>query len=612
MTFNKRGLQGSLAFLSLTAIAAACLSTVSATSTGSWVSTGTHAISFTNAKALGAVTSTVPMHIVVGLQTHNSDKAQGLIASIANPSSPNYHKFLSPSDFASQFAATAADAKAVTSYLSSQGFSNVKLAPNRLFVEADGTPQVVQAAFNTQLMRYLSVDGKEVFANLTDAQVPSALGGIVNAVVGLQNVKQMHTFLGRQPGSPMPTEAAVAAAVAKVKTQAVGTPAIPPTTFTPAAFQTAYDVGTVPEATNTVISIFTWGDMSQDVKDLAQFRTEQKLDPVNVNVIHVGTGTSTETDGDGEWDMDWATSTGLAGNVKELRVYAADAGFDVNLIPDFNRFVTDDVAVAGSASFGECEYQEILDASIQIYDQIFFEAAVQGQTIFASAGDSGSACYLTGAGVLNGVPLSGFPDTNYPASSPYVMGAGGTSLLVNTDGTYLQEISWDAGGGGPAIFEFSPNWQQPFLPLYTFTEAQQAYKGVPDVAMDADFLLSPGAYVLDGGDTSNGGTSLASPLSLGAWARIQGAHKNSLGYAGPVLYALGTPMSGLSDIEAGKLQVTSSIAGMNDVTYGTNGLYTALPGYDFNTGLGSFDIARVNKLVAPTGIGSFPVLGGLI
>lgn len=585
-------------------LAAGTLAIQAHATANAWANTGTRALSFTNAKTLGPVTSTAPMHILVGLKMHNAEKGQALLASMANPNSPGYHKFLSPGQFVSQFAPSESESQAVVAYLASQGFSNVKTASNRLFVEADATPQIVQAAFNTQLMRYLSVDGKEVFANITNAQVPAALGNIVTSVIGLQNVKKMHTFLGRSPNGPKPTGTQIAAAAAKARTLAAGAPQTPPVTFTPAMFQQAYDVGSVPEASNTVISIFTWGSMDQDVKDLAQFRKEQNLSPVNVNVIHVGMGSSTETDGDGEWDMDWAVSTGLAGSVKELRVYAADGGFDVNLIPAFNRFVTDDVAVAGSASFGECEYQEVLDAALQIYDGIFFEAAVQGQTVFASSGDSGSACYLTGAGALNGVPLSGFPDTNYPASSPYVMGVGGTSLFVNPDNSYFEEISWDAGGGGPAILEGAPNWQQPFLPAYTVTEVQQAYKGVPDVAMDADFLLSPGAYVLDGADTSNGGTSLASPLALGAWARIQGAHKNSLGFAGPVIYSLG--------MQNANLVVLSGVKGMNDIILGSNGLYTALPGYDFNTGMGSFDISRVSSLLKPVGIGSFPVLGGLL
>jgi PKD repeat protein len=107
--------------------------------------------------------------------------------------------------------------------------------------------------------------------------------------------------------------------------------------------------------------------------------------------------------------------------------------------------------------------------------------------------------------------------------------------------------------------------------------------------MDADFVLSPAAFVSGGGNTTNGGTSLASPLSLGSWARIENAHRNKLGFAAPALYALSTP--GVP---------TSTIGGMTDVTLGSNGLYAATPGWDFTTGLGSFDIAAVTALIGQT------------
>jgi subtilase family serine protease len=212
--------------------------------------------------------------------------------------------------------------------------------------------------------------------------------------------------------------------------------------------------------------------------------------------------------------------------------------------------------------------------------------------VFASAGDVGSSCPVVG--VANGVPGAGLPDQSYPASSPYVMGAGGTTLTVNSDNSYNMEISWDAGGGGMEALEFSPFWQQPVLPTGAVSGAASpigglpvSLRGVPDVAMDADFLLSPAAYVLDGADTSNGGTSLASPLSTGCYARLQSRDYNQLGNAGPLYYSTfitaGTP--------------TATVNAMHDITVGANGMYTALPGYDYNTGIGTCDIAAMAKLL---------------
>ena len=69
----------------------------------------------------------------------------------------------------------------------------------------------------------------------------------------------------------------------------------------------------------------------------------------------------------------------MAGAVKQLIVYDADSLNDVDLIPGFDAFVTQDLAQAGSASFGGCETTEYLSGAMPLYDQIFREAAVQGQ-----------------------------------------------------------------------------------------------------------------------------------------------------------------------------------------------------------------------------------------
>ena len=78
-----------------------------------------------------------------------------------------------------------------------------------------------------------------------------------------------------------------------------------------------------------------------------------------------------------------------------------------------------------------------------VHDNTFLEAAAQGQTVFASTGDNGSSCGV--AVGANGVPGLGVPMVEYPASSPDVIGVGGTTLITNADGSYNSEIAWNAG-----------------------------------------------------------------------------------------------------------------------------------------------------------------------
>ena len=212
---------------------------------------------------------------------------------------------------------------------------------------------------------------------------------------------------------------------------------------------------------------------------------------------------------------------------------------------------------------------------LTVDDMIFLEAASQGQSFFASAGDTGSFCPVGPAGV-NGVPL-GAPLVNYPAASPYVVGVGGTTLLTTTAGAYDKEITWNTGGGGVSQFEPSPAWQQAAVPVLAKTDM----RGVPDVAMDADPNSGAVVYV-NGAAEVVGGTSLSSPLSLGIWARALSVNPQ-LGLAGPRLYGLYDGAGVLGSYPKG---------GFHDITLGNNGLYFATPGYDLTTGLGTFVIQK--------------------
>ena len=336
--------------------------------------------------------------------------------------------------------------------------------------------------------------------------------------------------------------------------------------------QTAYDVGSTPTGSKTPIAIFAEGDVTGVISDLRLAETANALPQVPVKVETVGLA-SPDTSGADEFDMDTQYSSGMASTVSTLYIYAATSMSDSDLALSFNRFAAQKLARAGSASFGECEIFAYLDGSMVADDNSFLEAAAQGQTVFASSGDTGSAC-IVGTGE-NGVPGEGLPMVEYPASSPYVLGAGGTTLLTNSNGTWNDEITRCAGGGGLSQFEASPYWQSTVNTLSTLG------KGVPDISMDADPERGVSIW-LDGTEQCcYGGTSLFSPLSLGVWARLQSAHKNKLGFAGPVLY-----------IGAVALPSVASPVGFHDIIVGANGLYTALPGYDLTTGLGSFDVSK--------------------
>jgi pseudomonalisin len=514
-----------------------------------WTTTATQSVgpALANATALGLLPSSTPIHINVGLQIQNRAALVDYVQSINTPGNALYGQQLQTTDFLATYAPTNAQVQSVVNYLSQAGFQNITVEPNNLIVSADGTALAVQSAFNTSLESY-SVNGSTVFANLVPAQVPASLGGLVTAVLGLNNAAVMTT-----PNVSVPNF---------------------PGSYRPANLWLAYDVGTTATGSKTPIAIFAEGNVTGVISDLRLAESHNQLPEVPVTVEQVGIA-STDTSGVDEFDMDTQYSTGFAGTVSRLYIYDTTSLSDSDTALEFNHFAAQNLARAGSASFGICEVFPYLDGSMIVDDNSFLEAAAQGQTVFASAGDNGSAC---GVGVgENGVPGDGAPLVNYPASSPYVIGAGGTTLITNSNGTYDEEIGWYAGGGGVSQFEASPFWQTAVNPLST------QGKGVPDVAMDAD--PNSGVYIwLDGTEQCcYGGTSLSSPLSLGAFARFQSTHNNKLGFAGPVFYNGATA-----------LPSAASPTGFHDIIVGANGAYTCLPGYDLVTGLGTFDVTKYN------------------
>jgi len=514
------------------------------------------------------------MHITVGLSPRNKAQLDAFVAQMGRPGSASFGKVLTPQQFLDSYAPSKAQTDAVLSYLSQAGFSNLVLSPNHMAVTADGSAAVVEKAFNTELVQF-SLAGKTVFANRTAAQVPAALEGTIAAVVGLHNVSLMRTQLAQDEasGKLMPRVVSGARPLA-ARTAAVGVPQISPE-LNAAAFRTAYDAGTTPTGWGTAIGIVTEGDISQVPVDLRQYEKENSLPQVPYEIITTGPG-STDTSGIDEWDLDSQSSSGIAGNLREITFYNTASLGDADLIPDYDRIVSDDKVKAVNMSYGGCETLEYLSGGMLLADIAYEQGAAEGITFFASSGDAGAACGL----LINlGLPDLGLVgNVEYPSSSPYVVAVGGTTLLIDSANNYIDELSWDAGGGGNSLWESAPLWQNGVVPLGNSTTA---LRGTPDIAMDADNELSPALVVVSGADEGVGGTSLSSPLSVGTWARMQTAHGNCYGFAAPIFYSF---ISGY----------LTAAKDFHDIIVGTNGLYVATPGWDYTTGIGSFDISAVN------------------
>lgn len=587
-----------------------------------WAPTATQAMRLINDPRLrvGRLPDTVPMHIVVGLGMRDRVGANNILRQQHTPGSALFQRWLSPSEFTAAFNPTYSQAASVALYLQRQGFTDITIEPNHLIVSAYGPASRVESAFHTQI-RAAIVNGRTLYGNVTAPLVPAQFRGLVVAVLGLSNANQMNVHLTH-------ARVQLSAPGRFLGDQAQGTP--PPCLSTtggicvggeygPPQYQVAYDAApSVCPATctgsRTAVAVIAEGDVTQVLTDLRTAETYWGLPKVAYSVRTVGIKSS-DTSGLDEWDLDTQMSTGMAQTVKHLYVYDTTSLSDSDIALAYSAWVNDRYTQAGNSSFGEAEAVAFADGAMLVDDEELNQAAAQGMTMFASTGDNGEGCPVL---LATGAPATGLPETCYPASSPYVVAVGGTTLDTNANGnqpgTYYGEHAWVGTGGGFSAFELAPYWQANGICAECTAQAKAGIgRGIADIAMCGDNNGCPADDFVNGVQTGIGGTSLSSPLSMGVWARLESHFNNSLGFAAPVYYGVygyyePCPLGSTACVPAGEPgddtsalppDTTAPVGGFHDVLIGANGLgVPSGPGWDTPTGMGSVDYCVMQQDIA--------------
>ncbi len=538
----------------LTALAVGVTTAFAAPSAAGAAVPGTSSWRESGARDLGAMTA---RRLTITLALKPRD-ANGLRSLDSHPHAP-----LSPAQFGARFAPSQRSVNAIRSWAAAHRLAVGSVSANRLLVTVTGPSAQIARALNTGFDSFDPSSGKRFFALARPARLPSAIAATVGSVLGLSDLSEVSLA-----ALPRPSQAGL------VRTLSRATGGVPPlglgggslnypASYGPKDFWSMYNAPSVDTGAGQQLAIITEGDLSKPETDLATFEKQSALPTVTWNQVNVGTP-SIDTSGDDEWDLDSQYSTAFAPGVSQLDVYVAPSLADQDILSAVNRWVTDDISKQGSFSAGECELLAQASGFTTSLDTVLEQADAQGQTMFFASGDTGSQCPALTA--VNGLP-AGLPGVDYPASSPYGIGVGGTTVLSPSGPS---EIAWYAGGGGSSLIEPTPAFQSSTsvggaVPLVE--------RGVPDVSLDADPEIGY-QVVVDGSTETIGGTSASTPSWQGIWARAQGAHGGSLGFAGPVIYA------------------TEPAAAFHDITPGTNGLFTALPSWDYTTGRGTPEITK--------------------
>ncbi|HWE55547.1 MAG TPA: protease pro-enzyme activation domain-containing protein [Acidimicrobiales bacterium] len=571
---RRTALAGAAAIIGSVGAGAAVAATPSAPA---WATTATQAYHTFGADLLGAAPAGQQLNLVISLAPRNQAAEAAALKAMYTPGSETFHQFLTPAQFTAAYGPTTAAVDAVTGYLAGHGFTNISVLSNHMAVTATANVAQVTSAFHTVISNFRA-GAVNFYANSAPALIPSSLSGVVTAVLGLNNV-------------PFPTPHPV------VATKQAGSPNLL-NGVAPQYFQNTYGAAGTPTGSKTPIAILTEGNVSQVYKDLALAEKNNKLPAVSMSQINVGPQ-STDTSGQDEFDLDTQSSTAMAQTVSHVYLYNIGSLVDSQIDLDFATFVAQDKAPAMSASIGGCDIFPWVDGSMVSTDQVLQEGAMQGQSLFASSGDNGDGCAFIAA---TGVPSS-FPGTNWPASGEFTTAVGGTTLVADTSGNRIQEIGWIGSGGGISETENPGWWTQDTDPGFS-AEYVNGGRAVPDVGLDADPYGTPANIYVSGSVEGVGGTSLASPLMLGSWARMESAHANRLGFAAIDLYAVYDKVNpGTHETTPVGIPVViptpnpAAVPGFTDITLGTNGLYPDLPGYDEVTGLGAPNLAQLNKVI---------------
>jgi subtilase family serine protease len=255
-------------------------------------------------------------------------------------------------------------------------------------------------------------------------------------------------------------------------------------------------------------------------------------------------------------DVEWAHAAAPAAKIILVEA-ASDATVDLyNAV----KVAVQSGATVVSMSWGSPEF-----GSESAFDNIFLNNP--NVTFVTSSGDNGTG-------------------TQYPASSPYVLTVGGTSLSLDVFGNYSSEKAWSGSGGGVSLYEPWPT-SQSGLPI----PSSNGKRGVPDVSYNGDPSTGFSVYCTASSSSTlgwliSGGTSAGAPQWAGIVALANSSLKRRLGSNFiNLIYKLAHPTTGKYSHD------------FHDITKGTNGgcgyYCTTQSGYDYVTGLGSPKVANL-------------------
>jgi kumamolisin len=516
--------------------------------------------SLTGVVATAAPSTLKPMTVDIALPLTDEAGAIRLADGVSDPKSTLYGQYLTPSQFAARFGASATDYAAVVAWAKSQGLAVRPQNLARTLVSVVGTAPQIEAAFAIKFNYYKDKTGRVFPSAAGQPSLPAAIASRIDAVVGLSRRIGFAPQVKRAP-------AGVQRPLTAGGTGAGGA-------YSPADFRTAYGTpGVAAGGPAETMAVFEQGGFF--ASDITKFVAANKLPASTVTVREVDGFNGGVDDPNVELEavLDISTILGVTKSSASVIVYEDGEDFSIALLDSLVAMADDKKANIISISYGE---DEVIAGpkAMKVERSAFLQLAIQGQTVLVSSGDEG-AYGDTGFGL----------NVADPCTQVYVTCVGGTSLFTGAGEAFYLENVWNdlassdgATGGGVSATWALPKWQiqpdsNPPVSMASFNGGSNTFRNVPDVAADGDPLTGAAIYsALNGGWIQVGGTSLAAPLYAAFLSiydqALQIVGRPHVGFYNPALYELGTNYV--------------SYYAFHDVRNGSNGdanEYDHIPGY---------------------------------
>jgi kumamolisin len=466
-------------------------------------------------------------------------------------------KHMSREEFAAKYGADPKDVAKIDAFAHEYGLEVAAVNLAARTVVLSGTVRALSEAFNVTLQMYEHPSG--TYRGRTGGiEIPAELQDIIQGVFGLDNRPQARPHM-----RPVHEQGG---AWRRKSPRNVS--------YLPTQVARLYDFPASVNGHGQCIAIIELGG-GYHKSDLNTYFQQLGVPTPSISAISVAGGRNAPTgdpsgpDGEVMLDIEVAGSVATGARIAVYFAPNTDAGFLQAITTAIHDNVRNPSVI--SISWGGPE-DSWSTQSLQAFDQAFQSAGALGVTVCVASGDNGSS---------DGVD-DGLAHVDFPASSPNVLGCGGTRLIASGQ-TIGSETVWNDGasggasGGGISDFFTPPPAYQSGVNLPTSANpGAQPGRGVPDVAGNADPVTGYQVLV-DGQNTVIGGTSAVAPLWAGLVALLNQSLSKSVGFLNPFLYS----------------KAVSAPGALHDITAGNNGAYQARIGWDACTGLGTSDGAKL-------------------